>query len=398
MEQIERTSRYHYLLFILMIAFTAFEYFFRDGNFFLFWTIIVSLSFFKRRFRIPINAKILFMGLFFIFLFQPLFFPQYSVLGCFSRMIAWLSAFAFAYVINVNYKKYYIAIVGFIAAYSLLIYVLSYIPSIRDFLIYTICPKFPSHGIENAIQEGGGQNFIIYNYQANYLNEAIGFYRNCGPFWEPGMFACFLNIALFFNINFSGKKWLSILLIISVISTFSTGGFIGLLFVVFSYLQLNNRSNVIVYIFGMLFVILLFQYLSNLSFIGLKILSQLDNASVGTDESRFGAILTQAKMVEASPIIGGEELKQYTESGTLSSALLLPFVNWGLFIGTYFYILLFKSCIYNSIIWGKGKKEGIYLFILILLLSISQTITLNTFILVMMFCGLLKTKKYYETV
>ena len=103
-------------------------------------------------------------------------------------------------------------------------------------------------------------------------------------------------------------------------------------------------------------------------------------------------------MIEESPIIGGENIEQYTESGTLSSALLLPFVNFGLFIGSYIYMLLFKSCISNSYRWGRGKKEGIYLFLLILILSISQTITLNTFILVMMFCGLVKTKKTYGTI
>lgn len=139
-------------------------------------------------------------------------------------------------------------------------------------------------------------------------------------------------------------------------------------------------------------------YLSNLEFIGLKVMDQLDKATIGTDTSRFSAILTQAKMVGISPIIGGESIIQYTDTGTLSSALLLPFVNFGIIVGSYIYLLLFKSCIYNSFQWGKGKKEGIYLFFLILILSISQTITLNMFILVMMFCGLLKTKTKYGTI
>lgn len=381
-----------------MIVFSSFEFFFRDGSFTLLWTIIVILICSKKKNRVSNKQITLFVGLILVFLVQSISYPHYSVLGCFTRMIVWISAFSFANIINVNYRRYYIAIVSTIAMYSLVIYLLSYIPSIREFLLYTICPKFPSLGVENAIQEGGGQNFIIYNYQVDYLSKAIGFYRNCGPFWEPGMFACFLNIALFLNINYSGNLWISILLIITTISTFSTGGIIGLVFVIFSYLQLNKKGNFVIYFLGIFLVVLLSQYLSNLSFIGLKVIDQLDNARVGTDASRFGAILTQLQMIEASPIVGGEELKQYTESGTLSSALLLPFVNFGLLIGTYFYILLFKSCICNSYNWGKGTKEGIYLFILILLLSISQTITLNLFILVMMFCGLLRSKYHYGTI
>ena len=395
MEQVTKTGKMYFLLFTLMIAITSFEFFFRDGKLFSCWTALVFIVFLKKKILIPQNIQLLFIGVFVIFFFQSFAYSHYSILGCITRMIAWIGAFSLAYIVNVNYRKYFITIISIIAAYSLIIYLLSYIPSIREFLLYTVCPKFPSLGVENAIQEGGGQNFIIYNYQVDYLNEAIGFYRNCGPFWEPGMFACFLNIALFLNINYGGNKWISLLLIITTISTFSTGGFVGFLFVIFSYFQLQSKGNTFVYVLGIIFVVFLFQYLSSLSFVGLKVLNQLDNASVGTDASRIGAILTQEKMIEASPIIGGEDIEQYTESGTLSSALLLPFVNFGLFIGSYIYMLLFKSCISNSYRWGRGKKEGIYLFLLILILSISQTITLNTFILVMMFCGLIKTKKTY---
>ena len=398
MEQVTKTGKVHFLLFTLMIAITSFEFFFRDGKLFSCWTALVFIVFLKKKILIPQNIQLLFIGIFVIFFFQSLAYSHYSILGCITRMIAWIGAFTLAHIVNVNYRKFFITIISIIAAYSLIIYLLSYIPSIREFLLYTVCPKFPSLGVENAIQEGGGQNFIIYNYQVDYLNEAIGFYRNCGPFWEPGMFACFLNIALFLNINYGGNKWISLLLIITTISTFSTGGFVGFLFVIFSYFQLHSKGNTFVYVLGIIFVVFLFQYLSSLSFVGLKVLNQLDNASVGTDASRFGAILTQEKMIEASPIIGGENIEQYTESGTLSSALLLPFVNFGLFIGSYIYMLLFKSCISNSYRWGRGKKEGIYLFLLILILSISQTITLNTFVLVMMFCGLVKTKKTYGTI
>lgn len=377
-----------------MIAFSSFEFFFRDGNLLLVWAIPCLLMLFRHIYCIRFSIKALFVFLFFIFFFQGLLFPHFSILGCFTRILPWLSAFALACIINSNYRKVFVDIVTFIAAYSLFIYMLSYIPSIREFLIYKICPMFPSLNLQAAIQEGGGQNFIIYNYQVDYLNESIGFYRNCGPFWEPGMFACFLNLALYLNLNYSGSKWISLLLFITTVSTFSTGGFLGLLYIIFSYFQLNSKGNYFVYILGLIIILALSFFLSNLSFIGTKVLNQLDNATVGTDTSRFGAILTQLDMISTSPIIGGENLESYTESGTLSSAVLLPFVNYGLLFGLYFYFIFFKSCINNSYKWGKGKKEGVFLFLLIVLLSISQTIIFNMFVLVLMFCGLIKSKKY----
>ena len=59
---------------------------------------------------------------------------------------------------------------------------------------------FPSLNVHDAVFEGGGLNIIIYNFQTAVLLEIVGFLRNCGPFWEPGMYAVFLNIALAFNL------------------------------------------------------------------------------------------------------------------------------------------------------------------------------------------------------
>lgn len=399
MEQINKRAYFNFFLLFLMIAFSAFEYFFRDGTPYLilsFFIIIISLRKIRNTSSI---VKNLYFTLFLIFFLQGVFLSNYSIIGCFTRMIPWISSLCLAFVINCNFKKYYVRVISFIAAYSLIIYLLSYIPSIREYLIYKICPIFPSLNLTDAIQEGGGDNFIIYNFQKDYLNENIGFYRNCGPFWEPGMFSCFLNLALFINLNFNGNKWISLLLIGASISTFSTGGLICLLFVIFSYVQSIGKNNIFISLLGFILILFAIQFYFNTSFIGTKVLEQLDKASVGSDQSRFGAILTQIKMIEVSPIIGGENIKDYSESGTLASSLLLPFVNFGIIIGFYFYILLFKSCIKNTYIWGGNRKKGIYLFILIILMSISQTITLNIFILLMMICGLTNNRLIkYQTI
>lgn len=390
MGQVVNSSNLKFIFLFLTISFTAFEFFFRDGVPYVLLSMFMLLLTINRIFYISNNIRTLFLMLFLIFLLQSAFLVDYSVLGCFTRMLLWVSSLSLAFIIDFNYKKYFVAIISFIAIYSLVIYFISYIPIIREFLIYKVCPMFPSLNLENAIQEGGGDNFVIYNFQKDYLNEAIGFYRNCGPFWEPGMFACFLNLALFINLNFDGNKWTTVLLVLTSITTFSTGGLICLLFIIFSYVQLNAKNNIILYILGIALLVTVFIFFYNTSFIGLKILNQLDNASIGSDQSRFGAILTQIKMIEESVLIGGEKIKDYTDSGTLASSLLLPFVNFGILVGGYFYILLYKSCINNSYLWGKNKKHGVYLFLLILLMSLSQAIILTPFILSLMFCGLFK--------
>ena len=117
MEQVIKTNKVCLLLFTLMIAITSFEFFFRDGKLFSCWTAIVIIVFLKKKIFIPQNIWLLFIGIFFIFFFQSFVYPHYSILGCITRMIAWIGAFTLAYIVNVNYRKYFITIISVIAAY-----------------------------------------------------------------------------------------------------------------------------------------------------------------------------------------------------------------------------------------------------------------------------------------
>ena len=122
MEQVTKTGKMYFLLFTLMIAITSFEFFFRDGKLFSCWTALVFIVFLKKKILIPQNIQLLFIGVFVIFFFQSFAYSHYSILGCITRMIAWIGAFSLAYIVNVNYRKYFITIISIIAAYSLIIY------------------------------------------------------------------------------------------------------------------------------------------------------------------------------------------------------------------------------------------------------------------------------------
>ena len=190
-------------------------------------------------------------------------------------------------------------IIFFIAIYSVVIWLLtSFIPPIDNYLV-NLAAKYPSLNVDTAKHEGGGLNIIIYNFYEQWYSQLIGFRRNCGPFWEPGMFAVYLNLALFINVALlDNKRSVNIILGIALFTTFSTGGYVTFLFVLLLFLSLssNNKSNVLNK--GLLLgaIIAIAWYMSGLEYVADKLENQMISAEVGSDASRFGAILTHLKI------------------------------------------------------------------------------------------------------
>ena len=275
----------------------------------------------------------------------------------------------------------------------------------KDFLLYQLAPMFPSLNVHDAVFEGGGLNIIIYNFQTAVLLEIVGFLRNCGPFWEPGMYAVFLNIALAFNLFIykSSNKWINRVLLLSLATTFSTGGYVvGLLLIILTVLL--KKTNFVLKVASIAAVVIACFYIIEFDFIGDKINMQIETATIGSDNSRFGAILTQLKMIDASPIIGGEDISKYIQSGhrqTLASGILMPIVQLGIPMGLFYLLSLLAALFFLSKSYHRKKIIGWLLFIIILALSISQTILMSSFMMILLFVGFNRRKQHlvkYETI
>lgn len=386
-----------YPLFILLIAFSTFEFFFRSEILiFLLYTLAGFVYILIRKKIIDRRISIVFVVFIFFYLLQTILIDTFKITSLVSRIISLFGSFFLAYLIKDKIARVFVNTIYWISLISLVIYLTSYIPSVKLFLMNKIAPNFVSLSVERAIFEGGGINILIYNY----LTESTFFgdyFRNSGPFWEPGMFAVFLNIALFIN-NFIEKskiKTCNIILIISLATTMSAGGYVAGLFVLLFYFFKDNRINVFSLFIGSVTLFYFYNLFSDLEFIGQKITYQLTNAEIGSDRSRLGALLTQIKMIEASPLIGGESLSKYvvSNSGTLASGTLLPIVILGIPVGLYYYWILYKSSIILAVSYDKRKINGLFFFLLIVILSFSQTILLSPLMLTIMFIGLLRSKK-----
>lgn len=84
-------------------------------------------------------------------------------------------------------------------------------------------------------------------------------YRNCGMFWEPGLFASFLTLALIFELVFKTEKvsfFRILIFILGLITANSSAGF-ALLFLCLALLFCKKRESTIVNILTGLFMLIL---------------------------------------------------------------------------------------------------------------------------------------------
>jgi len=84
------------------------------------------------------------------------------------------------------------------------------------------------------------QNYLVY---AKPIYGYVNNLRNPGIFGEGGVFQYFINLAILFNVSHFNKKFSSrsnIVLIVTLVTTFSTAGYISFMFILFLYA--SNRQ------------------------------------------------------------------------------------------------------------------------------------------------------------
>ncbi len=385
-----KQSTFEYIIFTLLLAFSCFEYFFRET--YLSWGVylVAFLTLFFKKQKYNSQSAIPFIFIVSLwYCIQVLFVDRYMITTLVGQTVSLIGPFLVAIILKERFVKVFVTVIYWISVISLSIYFLSLIPGVKSFLMDSLAPNFVSLNVEAAVYEGGGANLIIYNFQSGQELEAIGLMRNSGPFWEPGMFAVFLNIALIFHnlIEKSGLKFCNAILITALITTFSTGGFLSGLVILVSYF-LCKKQNILISLLGFALIIFVYYQLMELEYVGEKMLNQMRYDNVGSDTSRFGAFNTQIQMILNSPIVGGEDIAKYTSTKTLASGTLLPFVMLGIPCGLVFYYYMIKSFIRLAKSFDKNIWTGVCISVCFVILSFSQTILMTPVILTVIFVGL----------
>lgn len=236
--------------------------------------------------------------------------------------------------------------------------------------------------------QGGDARMVhIWLYNINKNNDDL--YRNCGIFYEPGRFAFFLILALIYCIYhkwYSLRNWRVIVLIGTLVTTFSTSGYLALL-ILFSFYFINFNKGIFKRLFIILVSLTTAYLVYNLDFIGDKISEQISSDS---SDSRFSAIAYHLSFVEDHLMFGyGTSMPSLDLSPNGLSFFLLKHGILAFFaVG----ILLYQhfSCFLNNVV--NSNQILVTSFFSLIAVLFSQTISCDPIFYFLIFMPILLKK------
>jgi len=362
-----------YFLFLYLLAISSFEYSVRvngEALYLLFPVVTFIFFYFKEKFD--------WIVLIMIFPFVLAYFLQGIFLGSsifFSLTLAirLLTIYFSVKIIGKDFLKIFLNTITLIAALSMLLYIFQNVGGYN--LMLSICNKFTTLGLDSlVVADFQRPNFIIYTIQIG-KNE-LGLWRNSGPFWEPGLYVVFLNIALFLNLFITKKiiNKVNLLIILSIITAFSTAGILALLanFAIFG--LVNKSVSLPIRVLVTTLLIASVPLVFSLPFMNDKIEENINRSDLSY--SRFGAAIVHFNIVKDYPLTGmpwSEERYAKYADNISPNGLTEIFVRYGIIAGFIYYVLLFRMCTTTMTLFGE-KRKGFALFILFLVVLFGQTI------------------------
>lgn len=350
-----------------------------------FFICFLSSNFLKRV-AANTNVRIFSVPLLFIFIFQAFefdLFPLQSIASFYIRMLLGVVLFC---AIPSGPEKY-VKCLYWICNLSLIFYATS------EFLRVGL--GVDSRTIFEPLRFISGNPDILHAIFYNFDGEGEP-NRNSGPFWEPGAFAGYILIAILLlpqYKNLSSKSMYFkqlIALIIALLSTQSTTGYLLLPIALIPHVQLNFNKNLRLLGFRMLAAasmvaaaIIFAPSLFQLDFLREKISKQYEetvNERQGWELTRFGNFLFDLQYIEKRPFFGWgvNEKTRYALNGGKAVAgqgngltdgiIKFGFVGFGLYAISLF--LSFRR-------YFNGNKKYIYPSLLVVMLALNGEIFLN---------------------
>ena len=287
------------LVLILLLLFFSGNVQLRQFNYAYLFLAISSIILFNKYLTIK-TLKFIFL---LFLLMMTIFTIQYSFFG-YINILGVLNMFAkilFAFIVVKSNGRYFINRLLLALFY---LSVISLVFFFADVLVGGLYKYFPALFVEES------KHFYIFYYSFEDPYKSI--IRNPGIFWEPGVFSNYLIICLLFALPYYGrmtnrKKIQIITIIITVLTTKSTTGYILLVAIIGMNLLLANKKYYAKYFFISILVVSSFYTYKGYWILGEKIKSQYENALFyqgAYDATRFGALMFDLHYIKKHPLFG----------------------------------------------------------------------------------------------
>ena len=334
---------------------------------------------------------------------------HFTLIGGVSFLLSILTFASFAVLLKDRFVPKYVKIIKFFCYSSLLIWgLLVVFPGFHN-LLTSVGNKLPQMFLKEWMDNTSNPGVSIYIYYIPDHTETAytSFIRNNGPFYEPGLFASYIIIALLLNTVRLNKLFHrdNFILIACLLSTCSSAGYISFLLVVLYsvFMQRTLHTKLI----SILLIALAIVPIMELDFMAGKVTANMEQAEFSSS-SRFGAILYHYEKIVESPLFGyaGGELPSTAmdrflgdkvEKVVSPNGISFAFVYWGIPLAIVFYVLLYKG--FMALLTPRpGFMKRMYVYIVLLSTAFSQTVTTEPiFLIISLFpiiCSYERSKKY----
>ena len=245
------------------------------------------------------------------------------------------------------------------------------------------------------------ESYILYDYETLRIG---AFIRNPGPFHEAGAFAVFLVLALMFNIQYTRKlnSRKNIVFIISIISTFSTSGYLALFLLILFYFSFSKHDIAKKSFALLLFSGIIIYSITTADFLGNKIESKYSTESnKNLNQATSGRIFSFRKAIvsiQENPVFGKG---LYIGSRGLSTDTDYSGYGWatwvariGIPLGFLYFFMVYFGIKKYSIINNFNVKYAFWGFIAVMIVLFSQKHSATYIIFTIIYLGLIYKKKY----
>lgn len=371
---INKTRAMDYTVLFLLVALTGIPFFkVGDITFLVISLLLAGSVFFYRKLKVDKFFIVFFLVYIVVMVAQMVKFnylPYTTYIGVTIRIFL---AYFTVRILGKNFTNYYVDIIYVLSIAGFFIYIPQLIiPGLERAFVSSISPL-----LRNPLYTGDiyyAPDIIFYVF-----NSGVGNFRNCGPFWEPGAYAGFLVIAIIFHYmeskTITDKK--SIVLILALLSTFSTTGLLALMFFLVMFLGPKVAPIYKLILIPTIFAAIIISF-TTMDFLGDKIVSQLDVASTHHNTRFKSAVLDWRDFAE-NPILGlGRD--SHTRYKGVTNRILTHrtngitnyLVTYGIFVFLFYfgciYYAFYKLCLKQ----GYAPRYALYGLVLIFITGFSE--------------------------
>jgi hypothetical protein len=394
-------KKLEYILLCLILAIAGFEFLYRAGIILRFvLLVVVFLLFLREKRKFNYDFFLILIPFVIPLIYQAIKFDLIEIgfKNVVNISINFLLCYLILDLIKEKFHITYVNLIFFLSIISLIFYPSQFFPSIQEFIKSTAGSVIDPVGTAMDPEGYKSKTLIFFTFMHNYGNTVISeIPRNCGAFWEPGLFAVFLNLALLINLYVNNETLFSrknVVFIITILTTLSTAGYIALFIIFLSIFLL--RASRLQFVFSLpvlaLFLFLSVTYVWKLDFISQKIDATFE-ARGSYASSRFGAVLYHIEELKKFPLAGTHLLKEASEINLVSNeresspnGLSLIFFFYGIPAAILYFILFYKGLnkwlLYHNV---KSTLLRLFFYFIFLLLAFSQDVTNRPFYLLFLF-------------